>query len=85
MKFDKAHLHWLADSVAAVTVLSISLFIGLAVLGIAGATLSGIGATWFALYSFVVLMSATKLYGKSVYDAVKGAGQGLLKAQNRNT
>jgi hypothetical protein len=28
-------------------------------------------------------MSATKLYGKSVYEAVKGAGSGLLKLQNK--
>ena len=27
-------------------------------------------------------MSATKLYGKSVYEAVKGAGSGFLKMQD---
>lgn len=83
MKFNKEHLHWLADSIAALTVISVSVFIGLIILGIGGATFTNIGATWFGLYSFVVLMSATKLYGKSVYDAVKGVGNGLIQSQNK--
>lgn len=74
----------LADSIAAVVVVSVPLFIGLSALGIFGTTLTGVTATWFGLYSFVVLMSATKLYGKSVYDAVKGVGKGLLKTAERN-
>jgi len=72
------HLHWLADSIAAIVVISVVLFVGLAVGNVFGATLTGISATWFGLYSFIVLMSATKLYGKSVYDAVKGVGKGLI-------
>jgi uncharacterized integral membrane protein len=79
---NSAHMHKLADIIAAVVLLSLILFIGLAIIGTTTATLKSVGATWFALYSLIVVMSATKLYGKSVYSAVKGAGSGFLKMQN---
>ena len=72
------HLHWLADSIAAAVVLSVVAVVLLVVLGAGGASFSGVSASLFGLYAFVTLMSATKLYGKSVYEAVKGVGKGLL-------
>jgi len=75
-------MHRLADVIAAVVLLSLLVFIGLAIVGTITATLEAVGTTWFALYSLIVVMSATKLYGKSVYEAVKGAGSGFLKMQN---
>lgn len=75
-------MHRLADVIAAVVLLSLLVFVGLAIVGTITATLESVGATWFALYSLIVVMSATKLYGKSVYSAVKGAGSGFLKMQN---
>jgi len=78
---NKSHLHWLADSVAALVVLSIVLFVGLVIVGAFGATFAEVGATWFGLYAFIALMSATKLYGKSIYDAVKSVGKGFLGQQ----
>lgn len=82
MEFSKEHLHWLADIVAAILVTSLALFVGLSVVSAAGASLVAIPPTWFGLYAFVVVMSATKLYGKKIYEAVKGAGQGFLQMQN---
>lgn len=75
--------HMLADSVASIVVLSVAGFILLSMLGVFGATFNNVGATWFGLYAFVVLMSSTKLYGKSVYDAVKGIGKGLIGQRDR--
>lgn len=72
----------IADGIAALFVLSLPGFIGLTIVGLFGATLMPINATWFGLYAFVTLMSATKLYGKSVYNAVKGVASGFL-SQNR--
>jgi fatty-acid desaturase len=77
-----AHMHKLADIIAAAVLLSLIAFAGLAITGILGASLGAVGTTWFALYSLIVVMSATKLYGKSVYEAVKGAGEGFLKMQD---
>lgn len=81
MAMSKHHLHWLADGIAALVFLSLIAFVALGILGV-GVGLSAVGATWFALYSLIVIMSATKLYGKSVYEAVKGAGSGFLKMQD---
>ena len=61
--------------VSGIVVLSLVVYIGLPIFGIYSASLEGVGATWFGLYSLVVVMSATKLYGKSVYKAVQGAVQ----------
>lgn len=77
------HMHKLADITSAVVLLSLLLFTGMAIVGIGGATLEAVGATWFALYSIIVVMSATKLYGKSVYEAVKSAGGGFMNMQKR--
>lgn len=85
MNLSKEHLHWLADIVAAIVVLSLALFVGLSILAAWGASLGAVPATWFGLYAFVVLMSATKLYGKKIYEAVKSVGKGLLQMQERNS
>lgn len=82
MKLSKHHLHWLADTTAAIITLSLAAFIGLSLLGIA-TPLTAIPVTWFGLYGFIVLMSATKLYGKAVYESVKSVGKGLLQLQSK--
>lgn len=73
------HLHKLADIIASVILISLVLFIGLSVTSMFGSSLTEIGPTWFGLYALITVMSATKLYGKSVYEAVKGAGSGFLQ------
>lgn len=64
----------IADIVATVGVISLFIYVGLALVGLFGASLAAVTSMWFGLYSFVVLMSATKLYGKSTLEAVKKAG-----------
>jgi fatty-acid desaturase len=73
----------IAESIAATVILSVVLFVGLVIVGAFGATFAGVGATWFGLYAFIVLMSATKLYGTGIYEAVKGMGKGLLSQQQQ--
>jgi len=77
-KFRSAHLHWLADIIAATVILSVVAIITIVVMGFNDGGLQPVTASFFGLYAFVVLMSCTKLYGKSVYEAVKSVGQGLL-------
>lgn len=78
----KNHLHWLADAIAAIVILSLLLYTGLAIVGAYGASLGAVGTPWFSLYAFIALMSATKLYGKKVYEAVKGAAGLVGGGQN---
>lgn len=78
MNASKDHLHWLADIMAAIVVGSIVVFAGMAITGVFGANLSAVGATWLGLYGFIVIMSATKLYGRKIYNAVKGIASELL-------
>lgn len=80
----KTTIKALADFVAAAVVMSLVLFAGLAITGLFGASLGAVGATWFGLYAFIVLMSATKLYGKKIYDSVKGLGKGFLQMSQQN-
>lgn len=61
---------WFADVIAAVVVLSLVAFVALALTGFYGASLAAVTLPWYTLYAFVVVMSATKLYGKSVYRVV---------------
>lgn len=74
-----------ADIVSSIVVLSVVGFILLSLLDVRGATLEDISATWYAIYSFVLLMSATKLYGEGVYNAVKSVGRGLLGIERENS
>ena len=69
----------LADSIASLVILSLVAFLSASILGISGASLSAVGATWFGLYTFVVLMSATKLYGKKIYNVIKRIGETFVK------
>lgn len=64
--------------IASVVVLSLVAYIGLAITSTLGTSLSAVGASWFALYAMVVIMSAIKLYGKGVYNAVRGLGNSVL-------
>lgn len=70
----------LADIVAAILLVSFASYIGLSILAIAGASLQRVGPVWIGLYGFLLLMSATKLYGAGVYNAVKSIGGQLLGA-----
>lgn len=72
------------DVIAALVVITFVSYIGAAIFSFAGASLAAVGATWYMLYSFVVLMSAVKLYGKGVFNAVKDSGSTLLKATGQN-
>ena len=68
----------IADFVAALVIVSLVVFLAISILGIGGANLSSVGAIWFGLYAFIMLMSATKLYGKKIYDATKGIAESFI-------
>jgi len=74
----------IAEVVAAVTILSMVLYTGLVVVGFAGATFAAVSGFALAIYSFILLMSATKLYGRGVLKAAKDAGGQLIKTPQRN-
>lgn len=78
------NLKALSDTIASIVILSLVAYIGLATLGVYEATLENIGISWFGLYSFIVIMSATKLYGRGVYNTVKDLGLGLLNIEPPN-
>jgi len=74
----------IAEGVAATAILSMVLYVGLVVVGFAGATFSAVGGFALGIYSFLLLMSATKLYGKGVLKAAKDAGGKLIQNPQRN-
>lgn len=74
----------IAEVVAAVTILSMVLYTGLVVVGFAGATFAAVGGFALGIYSFILLMSATKLYGRGVLKAAKDAGGQVIKTPQRN-
>jgi len=67
------------DAIAALVLLTLVGYIGLGVIGFAGASLSSVSAVWMTLYATVVLMSAVKLYGKKTLEAVRNAGGKLVE------
>jgi small neutral amino acid transporter SnatA (MarC family) len=73
----------IAEVVAATTILSMVLYVGLVVVGFLGASFAAVGGFALGIYSFLLLMSATKLYGKGVLKAAKDAGGQLMKNQRR--
>lgn len=70
------------DVIAGIVLLTFVGYVGCAILGLFGATLTAISAGWMALYSTVVLMSAVKLYGKKTLTAVRNAGGKLVKVDD---
>lgn len=74
----KKHIPSYADVIASIVVLSLIAYITIVLLGVNRGTLDDVGLTWFGIYSFLLLMSATKLYGRAVYNAVKRIGAGIL-------
>lgn len=57
-----------ADGVAVLVVISLPIFIGLMLLASGSGGLS-IGPLWMAIYSLIIVMSATRLYGKGVLSS----------------
>lgn len=80
----KGWLNALADITASLVILSLVAFIAAALIGVYEATFSNVGLSWYGLYAFIVIMSATKLYGRGVYNTVKDLGLGLLNINPRN-
>lgn len=83
MNIDMQKMEIYANVVAGFVILSFSMYIGLAVLGVYGAQLDRVGPVWIGVYTFILIMSATKLYGTGVYNAVKAIGKGLLPTSGR--
>ena len=67
---DKRH-SIIAESIAAIILLSFVAYIGAAIFGLLGAGLAAVTAPWFTVYTLIVVMSGTKLYGKNVLNAAK--------------
>lgn len=74
----KNKMYVLANVVASFVIVSFCLYVGLAVTNTLGAQLDRVGVVWVGVYTFILIMSATKLYGTGVYNAVKAIGKGLL-------
>jgi hypothetical protein len=75
----------LANVVASFVIISFSIYIGLAITNTFGAGLADIHVVWTGVYTFILIMSATKLYGTAIYNAVKAMGEGLLPTSSNNS
>lgn len=58
-------------AIGSVMLLVFTGLVAAAVFGLWGASLAAVGQTWFALFSFVVLMAAVTVLGKEAYETVQ--------------
>jgi hypothetical protein len=67
-----------SNLVAAIVVICAPVLIAIHSIEYIPADLSTVPWLWAGIYSFIALMSATKLYGTGVYNSVKGLGESIL-------
>lgn len=61
----------LADGVAAIVVVSLPLFIFMLLVSFAGAAASAVGVVWMTTYTLILVMSATRLFGKGILRSAR--------------